>query len=356
MTPEQAAIRRATRHAQQALRRLDGAGLRELERAYRAAAADIRASIALAAGPEDRVGIANLRGLLDQVESRLAALGRLRDGLLGEGLDAAARYGAMAAEGAPVSGAAAAVASAAAMRVSEEAVRFVHAFVAADGLQLSDRLWRIDRGARESVAEAIERAVVQGQSAAEAARAFLARGHAVPAELAAKAAGSGSAAIGREAAAVLTGQGGAADNAMRVFRTEINRAHGEAYMAGGEDKPYFGGWKFELSPAHPEHDICDLLAEQNLHGLGPGVYPSRARCPWPAHPNTLSFVTMVFADEITDADRAGKETPLQALGRLDPEVRRGVLGKTKSALFDDGKLAQGMIRARVRDVKARLAR
>lgn len=353
MTPEQAAIRRATLQAQRAVRGLDAAGLAELQRAYTAAATDIRAQIEVAAGPDDTVTIANLRELLDQVEARLQVVARTRDELLGEGLEKAARYGAMAIEGAPVTGAAAAITSAAAMQVAETAVRFVQSFVAADGLQLSDRIWRIDRGAREAVTGAIERTVIEGQSAAQAARAFLARGEPVPADIAAKMGAPTGGRIGKAAAAALTGKGGAMDNALRVFRTEINRAHGEAYMAGGEDKPWFGGWRYLLSPAHPEPDICDLLAAQNLYGLGKGVYPSRAKLPWPAHPNTLSFVEVVFKDEITDDDRAGKETPLQALGRLSPEARRGVLGKTKSEMFDAGELAQGMIRARVRDIARR---
>lgn len=101
---------------------------------------------------------------------------------------------------------------------------------------------------------------------------------------------------------------------------------------------------------------CDLLATQNLHGLGPGVYPDRERTPWPAHPNTLSFVVSVFDDEVTDADRAGKETELQALARLAPEVRAGAVGVTKAAYFDQGLLRRGMIRSPLRAVKARLER
>jgi len=359
VTPEQAAIRRATLQAQKAVTRLDAAGLAALARAYRNAAADIRAQIASAAtGPGGTVTLEALRALLAEVEGRLQRVARVRDELLDEGLTKAAQYGARVWDAVPGAAPAAAsqaqVMSPAAMAVSETAVRVVQEFVAADGLQLSDRIWRIDRAAREAVTGAIERAVIEGHSAAQAARAFLARGEAVPAELAAKMRGPAGGAIGREAAELLTGSGGAMDNAMRVFRTEINRAHGEAYMAGGEGAPYFGGWRYLLSPAHPEPDICDLLAAQNLHGLGKGVYPSRAKTPWPAHPNTLSFVEIVFKDEISDEDRAGKESPLAALGRLDAEVRRGVLGKTKSALFDAGQLTQGMIRAPVAAVKARV--
>lgn len=350
MMPEQAQIRRATLAAQRAIAGLDAAGRQELMRLYRDAADDLRRIIAAHAGGDDSVTLANLRRLLDQVEARLVVLREARDGVLNEGLAKAAGYGARVYEppGATVQGVAA-------MRVSEDAVRFVRAFVADDGLQLSDRLWRIDRGAREAVTSAIERAVIQGHSAAQAAREFMARGQPVPADVAAKMAAPTAGRIGKEAVAALTGTGGAMDNAMRVFRTEINRAHGEAYMLGGEDKPYFGGWRFLLSPSHPEPDICDLLARQNLYGLGAGVYPSRAKCPWPAHPNTLSFVVLVFKDEVSDADRAGKETPLQALARLAPEVRRGVLGKAKSAAFDDGRLAAGMIRSPWREVQKRIA-
>lgn len=355
MTTEKAAIRRATGQAQQAVTRLDAAGLAALARAYRNAAADIRRQIEAAAGAEGSVTLEALRGLLVEVEGRLARVARVRDDLLMEGLERAAQYGARVWDAAPPAAAPAAVQaqvlSPAAMAVSETAVRMVQEFVAADGLQLSDRLWRIDRGAREAVTQAIERAVIEGHSAAQAARAFLARGEAVPAAIAEKMRGPAGGTVGREAAGMLTGNGGAMDNAMRVFRTEINRAHGEAYMAGGEGKPYFGGWRYLLSPAHPEPDICDLLAAQNLHGLGRGVYPSRANCPWPAHPNTLSFVEIVFKDEIGEAERAGRETPLQALARLSPETRRGVLGKTRGELFDAGLLTQGMIRAPVAAVK-----
>lgn len=164
-------------------------------------------------------------------------------------------------------------------------------------------------------------------------------------------------ALGQSAADVLGDRnGGAYAQAERVFRPEINRAHGEAFMAAGEGTPGFAGWRYLLSPTHPAPDICDLLSTQNLHGLGQGVYPTRARTPWPAHPNTLSFVQIVFVDEITDADRARQESSLEALGRLTPAQRDGALGKTKAQYFDRGLLRTGMIRSALRSVEARLER
>lgn len=133
--------------------------------------------------------------------------------------------------------------------------------------------------------------------------------------------------------------------ATRVSQAAVNRAHGEAFMAGGEATPGRAGWRYLLSPLHPAPDICDLLSRQNLHGLGPGVYPTRETTPWPAHPNTLSFIQMVFDDEVTDADRTGKETAIQALDRLTPEQRAGAVGVTKAEYFDRGLLRRGMIRS-----------
>lgn len=346
MSAERAAIRRATLAAHRAVESLDAAGRAELARAYRSAAADLRQLIAQYAGPDDAVRLAQLRDLLRQVEARLLSLGELRTEILHEGMRKAGDYGARVF----------AVDGSAAMRVSGEALRMVQGTVAADGMQLSDRIWRIDRQARDQVVNAIERAVIEGQSAIEASREFLARGEPLPADLARKMGAPASGRIGNEAAQALTGRGSAMDNAQRLFRTEINRAHGEAYMLGGEGSPGFVGWRYLLSPAHPEPDICDLYAAQNLYGLGPGVYPSRAKTPWPAHPNTLSFVEIVFDDEVGEAEREGKETPMQALARLDAETRRGVLGKNKAEAFDAGLLTQGMIRAPWAAVQARLER
>jgi hypothetical protein len=64
-------------------------------------------------------------------------------------------------------------------------------------------------------------------------------------------------------------------------------------------------------------------------------------------------VVIVFRDEITAADRAGRETPMETLARLSPERREGVLGKGKTELFEAGKLTPGMIRAPLKDALAR---
>lgn len=355
-----AAIRRASQQSRNAMQQLDADMLDGLLAIYSDAMQEVRAAIRARVDGSDTVPVAHLRDLLRQIEDVVDNLGQRRDAMLVQGLEDAAALGVrpytlpgVAAVG--TAQAQATLTSAAAMRVSQDAVAFVQSFTAADGLTLSDRVWRLNQGAKEALTRAIGQAVVSGWDASKAAAQFMYSGQAVPADVAARVSGAKADALVRQAD-LLTGTGGEVWKADRVFRTEINRAHGTAYMQGAEKTPGFGGFRFLLSPRHPKPDICDLLAEQNLYGLGAGVYPTADACPWPAHPNTLSFVEIVFADEVTDADRATKETVTDAMGRMSADVREGILGVEKSALNDAGLVKPWMIRSPLYAVKARLAR
>lgn len=351
-----AAIKRATLAAQRDMDALDSRSLNALKGIYQQALADIQDRIRAHAGADDNLALQELQSLLAQVNARLAELARARDMLLDEKLNEAASLGVQPFT-ATVGATPPALTVPAGMKINQDAVRFVKRFIAADGLQLSDRIWRLDYHAREAVTSAIEQAVIQGHGAVQAARDFLARGEAVPGDIAAKMNAANAGKIGKAAAEALTGESGSPmDNAMRLFRTEINRAHGEAYIKGALDHPDAAGVRFLLSPAHPAPDICDLHSTANLYGLGPGVYPNRETCPWPAHPNTLSYVEVVFKDEVSAEDRAGKETPMQALDRLSPAQQRGVLGAHKHEAFKEGKLTPGMIKSKWSSVRARIER
>lgn len=355
-----AAIRRASQQARNAMRDLDEQTARELLALYEDAAEQVRAAIRARAGSQDMVPLAGLRELLHQIEDLLDALGQRRDALLLQSLDDAAGLGVRpyTLQGVGATGMAgqAVLDSVEAARVGEEAVAFVRSFTAADGLRLSDRLWRLDRGAKEGLTRAIGQAVVAGWDASRAAQDFMLNGKALPLDVAGRIKGARADALGGASDLLASGDNSDLYKAQRVMRTEINRAHGTAYMRAGEKTPGFAGWRFLLSPRHPRPDICDLLAAQNLYGLGPGVYPSADTCPWPAHPNTLSFVQIVFADEVTASDRAGKETVTAAMGRMSAAVREGILGVEKAALYDDGAVKPWMIRSPLYAVKQRLAR
>lgn len=271
-----AAIRRASQQARNAMRELDRAAIDALLTIYEQAADQVRAAVRAAADADDQVTLAHLRPLLRQVDDILQAMGDQRDQLLASQIEQAATLGTRpyTAQGVAATGRAgqALLTSDAAMRIHESAVRFVREFEAADGLRLSDRLWALDQGARETLSRAIGQAVVQGWDASRAVAQAAYNGLPVPLDVQQRARAGRADRVASLADLLTGGDDAQVWKAERVFRTEINRAHGEAYMAGGERAAGFAGWRFLLSPLHPRPDICDLLAAQNLHGLGAGVY------------------------------------------------------------------------------------
>lgn len=345
-----AAIRIAEAAAREKMDRLDRKALAELTALYREAAKDIEALILARAGQDGSLQLSVLRELLAQVNARIETLAQARDALVAARLGDAATIGVS-----PLARVPAVAAEVALVSVANDAVQFVRSFVAADGLQLSDRLWRLDQGAREALTKAIESAIIQGHGASRAAAEFLARGEAVPADIAAQLGLDKAATVARKAGAALTTDEGAAyQNALRVMRTEINRAHGQAYQEAFFAHPDAIGTRFLLSPAHPAPDICDLHASANLYGLGPGVYPPGAS-PWPAHPNTLSYEEGVYRDEVSAADKAGRTTRLEWLKAQSAEIQAAALrGEGKAAALRDGLLADGDIELPWGRIKSKL--
>lgn len=337
-TATKAAIKRASASARVRMNRLDKEYLGELEQVYRRARTSIEDAIESYGDSSGSLRLSTLQDLLGQVNTRLGELSKSRNSLLDKGLGEAGKLGAdpFVQAGLHTS----------MTKIADEALRFAHSFVAADGLQLSDRLWRLDRGAREAVGAAVEQAVIQGHSASQAAQDFIARGQSVPPEIAAKAGAASAASVATAAGvALMQSDNNAYENARRVFRTELNRAHGEAYMRAGEDHPDFGGWKFLLSPAHPRPDQCDMHASANLYGRGPGVYPDRSSCPWPAHPNTISYTEIVFKDEIGPSDKAGKLSRLAWLKIQPASMQTAVLNsRMKQVALQKGILRENEIR------------
>lgn len=91
--------------------------------------------------------------------------------------------------------------------------------------------------------------------------------------------------------------GGVAYAAKRLARTELNNAFHESQKIQGE-APWVKGMKWNLSNSHPKAvpDRCDLLATQNIHGLGRGMYPA-GDLPDKPHPQCLCFTTYSVISE-----------------------------------------------------------
>lgn len=343
---KKARIKRASAAARERLPEIDAEAAAQLEAIYRRAADELDRRIRSLADPTDgtlRSWI--LPQLREQVGAVVSSSGAERDQVLGDFIDEAALIGA---------GALATAAAVDHVRVSEEAARFVRTFQAEDGLTLSDRLWRLDRGAQEVLEQHVQHAVVVGKDASQAAQEFLERGDTVPRSIRDRLRQAEAGRVAQSAAQrLMTGRRDPYSQALQVFRTEINRAHGEAYMTGAMEVEGVVGFRFLLSPNHPRPDICDMHARVDRHGLGPGVYPP-GQVPWPAHPNTLSYIEAVFEDEIESEEVM---EPIDWLKRQPREVQYGVLkaGPKVRALQRD-LLDQSAISTPWRVLRERLAR
>lgn len=283
------AIARATRQARDQMDTLNADAAEELRTLYEQIIRQLQADLRAYGDDQGNIRVEVLQNYLRQAQARLNGLTTAQGELLRDQILSAAQLGA------DIWGASGGLPPAALPTLADAAARFVIQFIAADGLQLSDRIWRIDQGAKQQIADTLRRNVILGRDASRAVAELL--GQPIPPELQQQLGLDKVEALGKTLADVLTQDpNNAYSRALRVMRTELNRAHGEAYRQGAGRHPDVIGERFVLSPNHPRPDICDTWASADLYGMGPGIYPI-GKAPWPAHPNTMSYLEAVFRDD-----------------------------------------------------------
>ena len=335
--------------AQQATNQLDTKAMQQLEQMYQATLAEIHNLLENASDGLGEIRLSQLSQLSRDIESALQQLSEQQKVVLSDGIISAAENGG--------SSFIQTVTASAVKSSVDDAIYAVKNFKQKDGLQLSERLWRVERNAKEVVAGAVERAVILSQSASEAAQEFQRNSQPIPAHIQQQMKMSGVDSLKRTTAqSLMKDEGAPYHQIKRVMRTEINRAHGMAFQNAAFEDGMVVGTKFKLSPNHPKRDVCDMHAKANLHGLGEGVYP-QGKSPWPAHPNTLSYEQVVFVDEVTDEDRAGQTNHIDWLKKQDRETQKGVLGHDKKvSALNQGHLSKSMITTPWKHLEPKLKR
>ena len=153
-----------------------------------------------------------------------------------------------------------------------------------DGRNFSQRLWRLDRVAKRGVDQIISKGLITGQSAVDMSKEL--RRYLVDPSL--KPGVIWTTAATRS----VTGRGTIHYNALRLASTEINNAYRESMIMLNKSNPITFAVKWHVSASHPRPDICDVWADSDLYGFGPGVYPSAAT---PIdHPGGFCFITDVL--------------------------------------------------------------
>jgi len=171
-----------------------------------------------------------------------------------------------------------------------------------DGVNLSGRIWKWDRESREGINRVLMDGIANQKSAWDIAKGleqYLGANQDCPrwtstrlyqrtkSEIAAGDTGgllSGKNCDGR----------GVSYNALRLARTEIQKAHALATDRMMAAQPWVEKEKVHLSAAHPETDICDDVVGGGEKGEG--VYEV-GTIELPLHPNCLCYKTAVLMDE-----------------------------------------------------------
>lgn len=82
--------------------------------------------------------------------------------------------------------------------------------------------------------------------------------------------------------------------ARRIARTEMARAYNDGFMAKWASDDDCIAFKWKMSTAHPFCDICDMYAEADLYGMGPGIFPKDKVPTLPVHPNCMCHLRPVM--------------------------------------------------------------
>lgn len=136
-----------------------------------------------------------------------------------------------------------------------------------------------------------------------------------------------------------------------VARTEVVEAFRDTYRQSTENQPYVKGYRWVLSNRHPRPDVCDILANQNLHGLGPGGYPANEV---PATPHPLDLCSQIaIIDSAHNRRQLARargepepptpwedddlETGEEWVRRQSDDRRHALIGPTRDALMQSGR-------------------
>lgn len=169
------------------------------------------------------------------------------------------------------------------------------------GIPLSSRIWQLDNQARAGINATITRGMSKGQSAWDMAKSltrFLGAGQDCPRWTRTRLYGRTKKQLAAgDRTGLYTGEEcagqGVSYNALRVARTEIQRAHNEATTELMREAPWIEKERINLSPAHPVEDICDEIIRDGEDGQG--IYPI-GEIELPIHPNCMCYKTSVQPD------------------------------------------------------------
>ncbi|GKV54248.1 hypothetical protein NCCP2222_01950 [Sporosarcina sp. NCCP-2222] len=163
------------------------------------------------------------------------------------------------------------------------------------GLTLSDRIWGQSRVARQSMGAIIQEAIAAGEHpyrVAEMLEGFVRNG--------------AKSLVSQYPDMIARLEGNIPMDmcyeSLRLARTEMAAAFGEAAMQAAEINPSNEGIRWSTSNGGNTCDKCKEIASKD-NGLGPGVYRLHEMPEYPAHPNCLCTLSEVVEELDSFVDR-----------------------------------------------------
>ncbi len=170
-----------------------------------------------------------------------------------------------------------------------------------DGINISARIWKVEGAGRDAINEVIMQGVTDGDSAwnlAKKLEQYLGAGENCPRWTSTRLYGrTATEKAAGDTSGLLSGNdcdgSGVSYKALRLARTEIQKAHALATDKLLASQPWVQMEKCNLSAAHPEPDECDDIAQGGEKS--DGVYPV-GTIEYPLHPHCFCFKTAVLMD------------------------------------------------------------
>lgn len=172
-----------------------------------------------------------------------------------------------------------------------------------EGMNLSGRVWRLDRETRGGINDLVVRAIVEKQDAWSLAKdleKFLGANQDCPRWTSSRLYGLTKAEIaGGDLQGLVTGSAcdgqGVAYKALRLARTEIQAIHADATTRQMAASPWVQKERIVLSEGHPQADICDDVIAAGDEGKG--IY-TVGTIILPLHPQCLCYkVAVTMSDD-----------------------------------------------------------
>ena len=194
------------------------------------------------------------------------------------------------------------------LRRRNYALQVAQQHVYSDGLNLSQRIWRLEQSSMQTIRNTIATGMAQRTSAIELAQQLegqLNAGEDWPrwtrarlSKMDARERAQDTKGLLRSASDVPPGgSAGISYNALRLARNEIQIANHAVTSDIAQNFPGIVGRNVTLSPAHPKLDVCDSLVAENPH-------PKTANF-LPAHPQCLCYFTEALMPPSDFAKQAG---------------------------------------------------